>query len=68
MFGTPEQQTITWALVTQLSPSVQVRFPGGAVDVDVASVNADLTLALNDKVVMMRVGAQWVPAFVLGAA
>lgn len=67
MFGDAVEPVTGWAKVTQLSPSVQVRFPGGD-DVDVTLVNADLTLALNDKVAMLRVGSQWVVAFVLGDA
>lgn len=59
---------VTYGLVTQVSPTVQVRFAGDTVDVTVGLKNDDVTLATNDKVCLMRVGTQWVVAFVIGAA
>lgn len=58
----------SWALVTAVTPEVQVRFPGDTADVTVALKNSGLTLATNDKVAMDRRGSQWVVAYVLGAA
>jgi hypothetical protein len=49
---------VTWGLVTQVSPSVLVRIAGDTVDTPIA-VKDSITLATNDRVVLLLVGAQW---------
>lgn len=55
-----------WALVTQVTPTVQVRFAGDTEDVAVAQGNSALTLATNDRVKLSRVGTQWLVDYVIG--
>ena len=57
---------VAWGLVTQVTPTVQVRFAGDTVDVTVTRGNAALTLATNDRVVLLKVGTQWTVAYKLG--
>ena len=59
---------VAWGLVTQVSPSVEVRFAGDTLDVQVVKKNADVTLSTNDTVALLKVGSQWVVAFKLGDA
>lgn len=57
---------VAWALVTQVSPTVQVRFVGDTTDVTVVKGNSSLTLATNDVVKLTRVGTQWLVDYVIG--
>lgn len=56
----------TYALVTQVTPTVQIRFPGDTIDVTVTKGNSALTLATNDVVKVTRIGAQWLVDYVIG--
>lgn len=55
----------TWGLVTQVTPTVQVRFAGDTAEVPVTKGNAALTLATNDRVVLSKVGTAWLVDFVI---
>lgn len=55
-----------YALVTQVTPTVQVRFVGDTLDVTIEKGNASLTLATNDHVKVSRVGGQWLIDYVIG--
>lgn len=57
---------VAWGLVTQVTPTVQVRFAGDTVDVTVVKGNASLTLATNDRVKLTRVGTAWLVDYVIG--
>ena len=57
---------VTWGLVTQVTPTVQVRFAGDTSDVTVVKGNAGLTLATSDRVKLSRVGSQWLVDYVIG--
>lgn len=57
---------VTWGLVTQVSPTVQVRFAGDTADTPVAKGNSALTLATNDRVKLSKVGTQWLVDYVIG--
>lgn len=54
-----------FALVTQVTPTVQVRFSGDTNDVDVTQGNSALTLATNDRVKMSKVGSSWMIDYVI---
>ena len=45
---------IAWGMVTQITPTVTVRFRGDTVDSTITRGNTDISLAVNDIVVMFR--------------
>ena len=53
---------LRWAEVTQITPSVEVRFVGDNTDIPVALKIDGYTATVNDKVMMARLGssAGWV--------
>lgn len=55
-----------WALVTQVTPTVQVRFAGDTADVTVTKGKSGLTLATGDRVKLSKVGTQWMIDYVIG--
>ena len=57
---------VAWGQVTQVTPTVQVRFAGDTADVTVVKGNSALTLATNDRVKLTRVGTQWLVDYVIG--
>lgn len=57
---------VAFALVTQVSPTVQVRFAGDTQDTTVVKGNDALSLATNDRVKLTKVGNQWLVDYVIG--
>ena len=55
-----------WALVTSVTPTVQVRFAGDTSDVTVVKGNAALTLSTNDVVKLSKAGSAWLVDYVIG--
>ena len=48
---------VTWGEVVQVSPTVEVRIAGDAIDRPVGLKADGLTLATNDKVALLRLGS-----------
>jgi len=48
---------VRWGEVTQVTPSVEVRFAGDSTDRPVGLKADGLTLATNDKVALLRLGS-----------
>lgn len=57
---------VAWGLVTQVTPTVEVRFAGDTADVTVSKGNKSLVLATNDRVKLTRVGTTWLVDYVIG--
>ena len=57
---------VAWGLVTQVTPTGQVRFAGDTADVTVTKGNDSLTLATNDRVKLTKVGTAWLVDYVIG--
>jgi len=45
---------IAWGMVTQITPTIQVRFRGDTVDSTISRGNKAITVAVNDIVVLFR--------------
>lgn len=52
-------ENVKWGKVGAVSP-LAVRIAGDSVDTPIAMRNQDITLAVNDKVVLQLVGSAWV--------
>lgn len=57
---------VTWGLITGTGPTT-VRISGDSSDQNLALKNDDVTLATNDKVLLVRAGSAWVAVCVIGA-
>lgn len=48
---------VTWGFVTAVSPGVEVRFPGDQFDVPIGLKADGLSLSVDDKVALVRLGS-----------